>query len=239
MAVQTKKTRRATKQTQAQTIAAAAKRNGIPVWVLMGVKLAETGSGAAANPFQFEPSTASSVGVKNVNSLPESADGAAKLLKQYKEKYGSWDAAFEAYNGGPGAVGGGYAYNKSHITDKLREYGKNELVAEAETGAESKLASFEIPNTPLTPFGGLGLDGDLPGTGDLGNLLNFPDELLQAASATTALFAMLTSVDFWIRVGEAIAALILIYMGLHSLTGQGPTASSVVQTAAGAAAVAK
>jgi hypothetical protein len=63
-------------------------------------------------------------------------------------------------------------------------------------------------------------------------LLSFPAELLQAATASTAFLSMLTDVKFWIRVGEAVAALILIYMGLHALTGQGPTPSSVVQVAA-------
>lgn len=241
MAVQTKKTRRATRQTPKQTIAAAAKRNGVPVWALMGVKLMETGSGAGANPFQFEPSTAAGMGVKDVNNLSESADGAARLLRQYHDKYGTWDAAFEAYNGGPGAVGQGFAYNESDVKSKLHEFGySGKKLVDLETPFGPDIP-FPGPDVPFTPFGGLpGAGGGLlDGGGSIGGLLDLPDEALQAASSVTALVGMITSIDFWIRVGEAIAALILIYMGLHALTGQGPSPTSVAQTATAAAVAAK
>lgn len=38
-------------------------------------------------------------------------------------------------------------------------------------------------------------------------------------SAVGSIATLLTSAQFWIRLGEAIAALLLLYLGLHALTG--------------------
>lgn len=52
---------------------------------------------------QFMPSTAKGLGVDPLQ--PQSAlTGAAKLMASYYKKYGRWDLALAAYNGGPGAV---------------------------------------------------------------------------------------------------------------------------------------
>jgi hypothetical protein len=251
VAVKTKRTRRATKRlTEREALEAAASANGIPLWVLVGVKLAETGDTAnAPNPFELEPATASSLGVKNVGNFAEAANGAAKLLAQYHHTYGSWNSAFEAYNGGPGAVGKGYAYGESHILSKLHEFGLDKMAASAGPHAQTvglgedlfggKAGGiFENFVNPFhfQPFNGGKAEGlENPITG--AHSLNPLEPVMQAGAAVTDLVSMLTDIHFWIRVGEAIAALILIYMGLHSLTGQGPSPSSVAQTATAAAAV--
>lgn len=246
MAVRTKKSHRATSGgsqaplTPKQMTAAAAAKWHVPYWLLWGVKVAETGSTGtgigqvsstgAQGPFQFEPETAAAYGV-NVNNFQSSADGAAHYLHDLKKEHGTWDAALRAYSGG--------GYGVAHVKAGAKGAGLTPANSQQKAGAE--LVDLEAPgginipfpgpNVPVTPFQGLG------GVG--GGILSSPEELLQAADSARNLFEMLTDVHFWIRVGEAIAALILIYMGLHSLTGQGPSPSGAAKTAveAGTAAV--
>jgi hypothetical protein len=206
----------------------AAHRWKIPVWALLGVKLMETGSGGAgtANPFQIEPGTASSLGVRDVNNFAESANGAAKLLAQYRRKFRSWSAAFEAYNGGEGAVGGGYAYNQSDVESKLHEFGVRAKGGRSFVSLQSDLEKFgegelEIPQKL---FGGevpsLGKLGE--GAEALGGAVSGPIESLGTDLANVGkFFALLLSGEFWIRAGEIAAGAILLYMGLKNLTGVG------------------
>jgi hypothetical protein len=214
-------------------IAEAAARWRVPVWALVGVKLAETGNDPnAANPFQFEPGTAKSAGVRDVNNLHESADGAAKLLAGYKRQFGSWNAAFEAYNGGPGAVGGGYAYDEAHIKSKLAEYGVSQLAStrrnvslgsQAQQWAEGygdMLEKLFIPHSPQIPSspGNPALEANplvpqSPLSGGAGSLLSFPN--------IEAFFNLLRTGQLWIRLAEIIAGAVLAYLALKELTGTG------------------
>lgn len=54
---------------------------------------------------QFMPATARGLGVNPQDPLA-SLDAAAKLMRSYLDKYGSYRDALVAYNAGPGAVGG-------------------------------------------------------------------------------------------------------------------------------------
>jgi hypothetical protein len=219
----------------ASVIAEAARRWGVPLWVLVGVKLMETGNDlSAANPFQFEPGTARSAGVKDVNNLHESANGAARLLASYHRKYGSWNAAFEAYNGGEGAVGGGYAYTAKDVKAKLHEFGGDELTS------TRKFASFggdvlgllgEIfkPGAPGQPGGDTGgLELGKKAEGAAGSTIG---GIGSALGSVGDFFAILTDGQTWIRILETLAGAILLYIGLRSLTGVGATDVPGVKTA--------
>jgi hypothetical protein len=50
------------------------------------------------------PGTAAGLGI-NPDDPRQALDGAAKLMASYLKKYGGWQAALAAYNGGPGVVG--------------------------------------------------------------------------------------------------------------------------------------
>jgi hypothetical protein len=218
-----------------EAIVAAARRNRVPIWVLAGVKLMETGSGAAANPFQFEPGAARQAGVRDVNNFGEAANGAAKLLASYKRQFGSWNAAFEAYNGGPGAVGKGYAYNESDVKAKLAEFhapGTGARSASFLPGIAGEAAEWLSPGgVGRKLFEGItgahvpgGLSGNpaeaipetLEGKGPAGSLLGSV-----VPSQITEFFAKLGSGELWLRVGEVLAGAILLYLGLRTLTGIG------------------
>jgi hypothetical protein len=164
----------------AEILGQAARRWQVPVWALVGVKLSETGSDPhASNPFQFEPGTARSYGV-DTNSLASSANGAAHLLHDYYGRYHNWDSVFEAYNGGPGAVGKGYAYNTAHVRSKLAEFGvagKSDAAMLGLFGGKANLGSVpqgtaSPSSSPASPSSGpSGLGGELLHIGLVGALV--------------------------------------------------------------------
>lgn len=76
---------------------------------------------------------------------------------------------------------------------------------------------FPGPNiNPLDPTGAIG--GVIGGAG---SIASSPGAIIDAAEGTVAFFKLLTSVAFWIRVGEVLAGLILLYMGLRDLGAPG------------------
>lgn len=223
----------------------ASRRWHVPLWVLVGVKLMESGTSTGANAFQFEPGTARSMGV-NVNDFSSSANGAARLLAKYHHQYGSWNAAFEGYNGGPGAIGRGYAYTEGDILAKLKEFGtsKSEL-----GGGQTQLTSFSLKGfkSALDKIFGYALGGVAAG-GKTGEAIHEADpgaiagSLLGPLASVGTFFSYLTSGETWIRLAEILAGSILLYMGLKSLTGVGasdlPGAKPAKAAAVGAATAA-
>ena len=94
----------------APLFAAAGAKHGISPALLTAVARAESGFNPSAKSpagaqglMQFMPATAKGLGVDPWN--PASAiDGAARLLKQNLQRFGSTELALAAYNAGPGAV---------------------------------------------------------------------------------------------------------------------------------------
>lgn len=211
-----------------QILVEAAKRNGVPLWVLVGVKLIETGTGSgvgevssagAQGPFQFEPSTAKSMGVRDPNNFGEAANGAAALLAANRRQFGSWNAALEAYNGGPGAVGQGYAYTEADVKAKLRENGLSQLAG----GAVPVTFLGNLQNHLSQLFGGQAAQalgetlGEGIGKGE--GLTNPLEPGLKAVGTIGDLISLLTNGETWIRLGEILAGALLLYLGLKGLTG--------------------
>lgn len=221
--------------TGSEAIVAAAQRWNVPVWILAGVKLAETGSepslattssAGASGPFGFMPATAAEYGV-NTGDFASSADGAAHLLSDFYKQFGSWDLALEAYNAGPANAGKGIGYDTSWIEHKLREFG---------------LSKAKIQRAEHSQFVGLGLDG-LKSTLDkafgwaLGGVLRGKKagEAIEEGDvgklggalvgdplkAVGDFFSILTSGETWLRLVEVLAGAILFYLGLKTLTGTG------------------
>lgn len=243
MATRHKSRRPATEPTPRQLTAIAARKWHVPFWILWGVKVIETGatgtgigavnsSSGAAGPFQFIPETAAAYGV-NVNSFSSSAEGAAHYLHDLHKQYGSWEAALNHYSGGTPAEGG---YGVATVRSKARSTGitprNSAAQATALTGSAQNVA-LGIPEGPaaekvleelgIIPKGssglptGPGLEG-LKGP-SLGSLLSFPDEILEGFQQFTKVAKLITDPKFWIRVGEAIGGVILLYMALKALTG--------------------
>jgi hypothetical protein len=220
--------------------AAAAAEYGVPFWLLWGIAGAESTWGrGGTNLFGL---LAAAEGV-NTGSWPAASKQAAKTLRGLHDQYGSWSLAVSHYSG------------NSYTIGHPKELAKQEGVTPSNSTAVQKriFADIELPLLPDVPFPGPDVHipsipgmphvpgiptvpEDIPGTKGFGDLFSFPGELLQASTAVTALFSMLTDVNFWIRAGTAIGSLILIYLGLHSLTGQGPSVSEGRQLATAVAA---
>lgn len=221
----------------AEIIVEAAHRWHVPVWVLVAVKLIETGSGSgvgevskagAEGPFQFEPGTAASYGVKDTDNFFESANGAAHYLHDLHKQAGDWSGALEGYNGGPGAIHQGYAYNAEDAKATLKEFGLGKLATAA--GPHSQLAAYkevglleeELQHVPEL-FGNPGALAQ-PFGKSLGEGKGVPNPLAGGEAVLGGLgdlVGVLTDVQTWIRAAEVIAGAILIYLGLKALTGQG------------------
>jgi len=88
------------------------KQYGLDSGVLKGVWNTESAKGhamrtklsSAKGHFQFIDSTAKQYGLKNPDDFYESADAAARYLKDLKNEFGDMTLALAAYKAGPGAV---------------------------------------------------------------------------------------------------------------------------------------
>lgn len=224
------------KATKYQVVKAAARRHGVPVWVLWGVYGVESSYGSntavssagAEGPFQFLPSTAQSVGLKNPNNFPEAADAAAKYLAELKKEHGSWDSALQAYSGGG--------------------YGAATVRGASATGPKNTLVDFNIPLlesvNPFNWFGG----GKSPPEEEAERLSHPLGTIEKAADSTAAIGEFLSTAtkflftpEGWLQIGEVVGGIALIAWGVHRLinvsTGVNPT-HTVTKTATKAAEVA-
>jgi hypothetical protein len=228
--------RRSASSNAATVLQEAAKRNGVPLWALVGVKLSEDGTSTSAQGgFGIEPATQKSLGIKSLSNFAEVADGAARLLASYHKQFGSWSRAFEAYNGGPGAVGQGYAYNEAHVLAKLAEFGTSKA---ALTRAEKVPAGTKVNASFLGPlgegfswlqehFGGLpaeplrGAEGKPPGALEEagGAAKSGIGGIGSGLEAIGSFFELLLKGETWLRIGEVLAGAILIFLALKGLTG--------------------
>lgn len=251
MAVKTKRNRASSKhasksESDFKVVAEEAQKYKVPVWLLWGIYGAESTYGTNGE-FKFG-------GIDlphgNTPNLRVAAREAAKALAGLHKQYGSWPLAVQHYSGNSytikhpaelaaesaGAAGVSTTTRRTRTSptapSQTQFVGLGEDLLGGGTGG-SVLENFLNP-LHLQPFGSEGPSAEgletLPGSGD--HTLNPFEPLQQAGSAIVAVASMITDVQFWIRVGEAVGALILIYMGLHSLTGQGPTPTSIAQTAA-------
>lgn len=217
--------------TQAQVLRAASRKYRVPLWILKGVKVTETGptgtgigavsSAAAKGPFQFIDSTAEAYDV-NVGSFSSSAFGAAKYLAALKKEHGSWDAAIQAYSGG--------GYGIQTVRENARDFKSGNVMVDA---------PFHLPLPgPLDPGNvweeaeGLGSGIlDLFG-GDGGSLSGKAGNIEDAVVGIGQFFAIATRLLFtpagWLQVGQVSGGIVLIGWGLHRLvqasTGVDPTA---------------
>lgn len=240
MAVQTKRNRRTSsggtpaKVSKRQAVEAIFEAEGLPGWLGWGTMGAESTWGSTSSGHYFGLIEPSYSGQVPNGSWIHDAQISAHLYKQLVNQYGSVAAAVPHYSGN--------SYTVSHV----ESLGKPKSAGSAQ-GAELVDLKIPLPEGPVAEeilkglggalgFGGSGPAEELgkkaaPTLGPIAESI-LPAPIVQAGAATVAIITMLTDIHFWIRAGGAIAGLILVYMGLHSLTGQGPTPSSVVQAAA-------
>lgn len=186
---------------------AAAKKWGIPGWVLWGVYGMETDFGAnvttssagAVGSFQFLPSTAASYGypvsnATDTGTFTAQADAAAHYLSDLFKRTGSWNSALESYSGG--------GYGEAQVQAK---------------GGTKAITASKIP-----------LVGPVIGAAE-----SAASTASDTASAIGDIFTWLTTPSNWLKILKFIGGAVLVFLALKELTGaQTP---QVVKTAAAAA----
>lgn len=171
-------------------VKAAAKKYGIPEWVLIGVwgvesdfgQNSNTSSAGAKGDFQFIPGTAATYHYPLVNNpndqqFSQQADSAAHYLSDLIHQTGSVDSALQHYSGG--------GYGESQVQAKAKSFDPHGLGVDNATSKAAGAAS----------------------------------DAIDAVSAPLKFFDFLTNIQTWIRLGEGIAGLVLIFFGLRTLTG--------------------
>jgi hypothetical protein len=204
---------------QASALVSAAHKAGIPVAVLLGVYGKETTFGAnkssssagAVGPFQFLPSTAAGRGYPLTNTptaaqFQQQADAAATYLAQLFKAHGNnWNAAVSAYSGG------GYNYTDAATAAAHGPLDLLDAIIQAGVGQHTG-------DTSVTG-----------GTAATQGVQAAAPVVASTAGAVSQIATLVTSSSFWLRIGEGIAAVLLIYLGLRALTGQTATAGQQVK----------
>lgn len=229
-----------TPQQQRTIIASAAVRHGIPPAILWGVFGVEsdyghnpsTSSAGAVGDLQFMPGTAAGLGI-NPYDFVQAADGAARYLAQFKSR--GISGMLSAYNAGP--AGGTVPSYVRAVLAKARTFtGYQNASFLAPTGPNIIGPLFDAnPKDPLKPR--LHIE---PGSAadQAGGVIDAVGGGIGGAlDAVGTFFKLLVSLDFWIRVGKAIAGITLIILGLKEL-GKTSGAGGAVAGAAGRAAAA-
>jgi hypothetical protein len=191
-------------------IATAATQYGVPRNILTGVfgqetdlgALLKTSSAGAEGAFQFLPSTAAQY------SYPLTNDPTAAQFQQQANAAAHYLSDLYKQTGSWDVAlqhysGGGYG-----LSQVLKQAGST-------TTAEGIQA------------GGFPSAGAVQATTDVvGGAVSGAESVAQAVSKIADL---VSSTSFWLRLGEGIAAVLLIYLGLHALTGQSSSAGQQVK----------
>jgi hypothetical protein len=217
--------------TKKQTVEAIFESYGLPGWLGWGTMGAESTYGTNGS-YAFGGIDLANSGTGN---WPIEAREAAAAYKGLVAQYGSVPAAVPHYSGNSYDVGhvrelslGGGSSAREKTTPQQLEASAHAVNVDWSPLKLSPLYRLFNGETPLPQFPGqedlpFGGGTESPATGgslgelNPGGLLEVPEQLVQAGTAVTAFLSMLTSIQFWIRVGEAIGAFILIYIALKEL----------------------
>lgn len=234
--------------TPKQSTALSAKEYGVPFWILWGIAGAESTWGQGGDNLFGLLDAAEGV---NVSDWRAASKQAAKTLAGLKKQYGGWAQAIEHYSG--------YSYNIQHPKELAADKGVTPQNSEQVQNGTLENVDFSVPGIGNVPFPDLGnifgSPGEFggehsyefggPGTGPLGHeagkplqggLEIFPGGIIQAFEDFDAIAKLLVDPQFWLRVGEAVGGIVLLYMALKALTGTDIPGAGTAKSYAKAAA---
>lgn len=199
---------------QSFAIISTAQAEGIPPWILAGVwgletdfgRDVHTSSAGAVGDFQFLPSTAKAYGYPLTNN--PSLEQWDQQLTAAAKYLAALKKRYGTWNAALEHYSGG-------------GYGEAKVSASAKK-APSWLSSVKNYNGPIGGPAGAAVNAASSAANTVGSV----------ASGVGSIASLLTSVDFWKRLGEALLGVILLAMGLRSLTGNTTSPASVVTAAA-------
>jgi len=179
----------------------------IPLGALLGIYGQETNFGqnvktsstGAMGPFQFEPATARQYGYPLTNN---------PTLDQFGQQADAWGRYLVANNpsnsanGWAPAMRGGYTEAQAEAT-----------ITHMPAALKAAIGSAVLGASGSTP-------GVTPGPDTPQGIASAAlDPLSKIADALSTVANLVTSGSTWLRLGEALAAVILIAFGLHALIG--------------------
>ena len=199
---------------QATVIRNTAAKYNIPLQSLLGIYGQETNFGqnvtasstGAIGPFQFEPATARQYGYPLTNT---------PTLAQFTQQADAWGRFLVANNpsksatGWAPAMGGGYTEKQAESTLAHIPSALKDAVGQAVVSASGVLSPGAPGQTNTGPAGAI--SSAASAAGDVG-------------TAVGNIASLVTSTSFWLRIGEGILGILMLYLGLHALTGQSSSA---------------
>lgn len=205
---------------QASVLAGVATKYGIPLQALLGIYGTETAFGrnvttssaGAVGPFQFIPSTAAQYGYPQTNT---------PSLAQFAQQADAWGRYLVANNPSKSASGWAPAMRGGY-TEAQAEAKIANIPANLKSAIAAVVGGGFLNNQPAVPGTSVG-----PGPGTVGSI----DPLAGVAGAITSVWDAATSGTLWLKVLKFIGGAILLYMGLHGLTGAGPSVGDVAKHA--------
>jgi hypothetical protein len=216
---------------QESIVTAAGKKHGVPPNLLWGVYGVETSHGSnistssagAKGAFQFIESTAHSYGYPYTNAHDEKtftaqADVAAKYLSDLYREHGSWDAAIKAYSGG------GYGYQQAKAQGKMSSKGSTLF---------SDVFGFELfPGETEWDKKAQAAVGNPPSPGEVvSGVESVVTGLTNTVDSTGKFLKAITEPETWLRVAEGVGGMVLLAMGLKTLTRGSGTAGPLAEGA--------
>lgn len=217
---------------QESIVTAAGKKHGVPPNLLWGVYGVETSHGSnittssagAKGAFQFIAPTAAQYGYPYTNAHDEKtfaaqADVAAKYLADLYREHGSWDGAIKAYSGG------GYGYQQAKAQGKMSSGKTSTLFTD--------IFGFElIPGETSWDKKAQAAVGNPPSPGEVvGGVESAVSGVTGAVSTTADILKALTEPETWLRVAEGVGGMVLLAMGLKTLTRGSGTAGPLAEGA--------
>lgn len=194
----------------ANIVAGAAEKYGVPKSILFGVWGLETDFGrnvtnsstGAVGDFQFEPGTASSYNYPLTNSpspaqFQAQADAAAHYLSDlYKQGGSSWNFAVMAYNAGPAGARAGHGYT---LSDVLGKAGQSPVPAGQASGQffNQQNPAVQGANTVGSTIGGIA--GGIVSTGQFLSYLVDPKHWLRILMVIVGIIMLIIGFVFFLK----------------------------------------
>lgn len=198
-----------------------ARRYGIPAWLLWGIFGAESSYGKSDNWFGLVSVPRSTYGVDaqghhydsgGAATFSGDADQAAATIKRLlSDNHGNIEKALQAYSGN------GYA-------GVAAQHGLGSATAYIAQLAHHAPTNVNVPESLVQKVAA--------------NIPDPPDPLTRIAKALEQVTDLVTSLEFWTRLGEGLLGALLLLMGLRSLTGEATTPASVARKLGTAAVIA-
>lgn len=209
-------------------VSSAAKRHGVPPWLLWGIFGAESTYGTNGSNYfgliesEYRMANGNVRRPQNTANLAESADISAELLASLKQEHGTWAAAVAQYA----------PYSISHPR-ALSRGGKQEASELVDIETPLGNIPFPGPNINPNPLHSLGIEqaGEALGI-ETPSITNPFGGISEIASDLKGMFSLLFTPEGWLQIGQVFAGVILIGWGTHQLI-KVSTGTNVVRKSTG------